>query len=140
MRVVLFILLFCVATTAPSYAQEEEGAASYGHAVQMTQTSEAVERSLARVLEATALYLYEESRASMVAPRLCLRREIQIPREVPHPRAGMILRIERGECLLESAYYVHNPATHRIYIIEETEAIAILESIVTLMQQHSASE
>lgn len=138
MKLVLFTLLFFFATYTSAYSQEE-GGFNYGASVATTTPSPAVEIALERAREAAALYLYQESRAQLVAPRICTRREIEIPTTVTHPRAGMILRIENGECLLPNPYYVHNPRTHRIYIIGEAEAITILESIVTLMQQ-SASE
>lgn len=143
MRLVLWLLVFLLTTCSGALAQDtgdssvidnetdvEEGVFTVTYA----RPSEAVQAAMARVLEVTAFYLYEESHASMVAPRVCVRHEFRIPEHVMHPRAGQILRIEEGECLLSNPYYVHNPRTHRIYLINEAETIVILESIVALME------
>lgn len=132
----LLVLSFFILVTGVAYAQEDEESEfdSGGRLVNSTRPSEAVEQAITRTIDATAYYLYSESNASMTPPRHCRRREFQIPPNVAHPRAGQVLRIETGECLLEHSYYVHNPHTHRIFIITEEEAIAILDSITALMQ------
>lgn len=135
MRYVLVLFFFILSYAPLVYAQEdEELLESRAHIVNSTRPSEAVEEAVTRTIDATAYYLYSESDAPMVAPRRCRRREFQIPPNVEHPRAGQVLRIETGECLLPHSYYVHNPRTHRIFLITEEETIAILDSIVALME------
>ena len=139
MKIVLVALFLFLCACQHAHAQEEEmqnteEIEEYGSDVVYAHPSDAVESAIQHAHDVTALYLYEESLAPMVSPRRCVRREFRIPTMVAHPRAGMVIRIERGECLLEHPYFVHNPVTHRIYLIDESEAIAILESIVALME------
>lgn len=132
MKYALFVLcLMAFSMDSISYAQESEP--DYGPEIVQTIPSEAVETAITEAHTATAEYLYSESFGSLVAPRRCLRREFLIPRTVSLERADMILRIERGECLLPHPYFVHNPTTRRIYLIEESEALRLLNAITGLM-------
>ncbi len=128
MRYVLLFLCLVVICTGTAAAQEE-GAESPTFPIMPSTPSEEVRSRIdAYVLSSGASVTEHFPR--MVAPRMCRQRDFFIPENSTHPRAGLILRIEDGECVTGRPYYVHNPETHRIWPITEAETIAILEAMM----------
>ena len=112
-------------------AQTEEGAeltaAPFSAPILQAVPSTAIESELRLYLENGSDVL--EFYPRMVTPRVCRQRDFPIPQESNHARAGLMLRIEDGECVTGHPYFVHNPDTHRIWPIQEVEVLAIFQAM-----------
>lgn len=113
-----------------AFAKETEvrpTAMPYRHEVVQTTPSDAIENEITLYLEVGDAFV--ELYPHMVHPSVCRQRDFFIPDDTAHVRAGLLLRIENGECLTGRPYFVHNPETHRIWPITEAEALTILQAM-----------
>lgn len=131
MRYALLFVCLTMLSASKVWAQDEEAALTTLPSFSIIQSvpSEEVQNRIQTYIQSTGATVIEHF-PHMVSPRVCRQRDFIINEDVPHPRAGLVLRIEDGECVTGRPYFVHDPKRHRIWPITEAEALAILEAML----------